>query len=185
MTPDDRTRPEPEPAAAPRPSFTVQFLKYPDRPHWRHDLVLLGEDGHGVWLGAPAGTIVQKGDDPPIAWAHPFVQLVPRSGWFAMIRNVAPVRYELYVDVTAGARISPGRAEMVDLDLDVVRTVDGAVELLDEDEFVEHRRSLGYPAWMADRARATAAEIALAVEARREPFGAASDPWVAALASIG
>lgn len=178
-------RPDPGVAGMTVTPFTVQFLKYPDRPHWRHDMVLLGEDEHGVWLGAPSGTIVQKGDDPPIAWAHPFVQLVPRSGWFAMIRNVDPVRYELYVDVTAGARLSPGRVEMVDLDLDVVRVVDGTVEVLDEDEFLEHRRTLGYPAWMADRARATAAEITMAVEAHREPFGSAADPWVAALSSLG
>lgn len=163
------------------PPFTVQFLKYPDGLHWRHDMVLLGEDDHGVWLGAPAGTIVQRGEEPPISWRHPFVQLVPRTGWYAMIRNLHPVRYELYVDITAGARLDTDRAEMVDLDLDVVRRVDGTVEVLDEDEFIEHRRTLGYPDWMADRARATAAEVAMAVEARREPFGSASDSWASAL----
>jgi hypothetical protein len=31
--------------------FTVQFFKYPDRLHWRHDMVRLGEDAHGVWVG--------------------------------------------------------------------------------------------------------------------------------------
>ncbi|MFO7548732.1 MAG: DUF402 domain-containing protein [Acidimicrobiia bacterium] len=159
-------------------AFTVQFLKYPDRLHWRHDMVHLGEDEHGTWLGAPAGTIVQKGDEPPIAWQHPFVQLIPRTGWFAMIRNLAPTRYELYVDVTAGSRLSAGRAEMIDLDLDVVRRVDGSVELLDEDEFVEHRIALGYPAWMAIRARATAARLVSALEEHREPFGIAAEPWM-------
>lgn len=165
--------------------FTVQFLKYPDRLHWRHDMVLLGEDHHGVWLGAPAGTIVQRGEEPPIPWRHPFVQLVPHLGWFAMIRNLHPVRYELYVDITAGAHLDGDRAEMVDLDLDVVRRVDGTVEVLDEDEFLVHRQTLGYPDWMADRARATAAEVAVAVELRREPFASAGDPWIAALEGLG
>jgi uncharacterized protein len=164
--------------------FTVQFLKYPDRLHWRHDMIHLGEDEHGTWLGAPPGTIVQRGHEPPIAWQHPFVQLIPKTGWYAMIRNLAPTRYELYVDVTAGARLSTGRVEMVDLDLDVVRVVDGSVELLDEDEFLEHRTTLGYPKWVADRARATAARLVSAVEQRREPFGVAAEPWLRRLEAL-
>ena len=35
--------------------FTVQFYKYPDRLHWRHDMVRLGEDRHGVWVGLRSG----------------------------------------------------------------------------------------------------------------------------------
>ena len=42
--------------------FTVQFFKSPDRLHWRHDMVRLGEDEHGVWVG-PAAYI----DTSPVA----------------------------------------------------------------------------------------------------------------------
>jgi hypothetical protein len=35
----------------------VTFRKWPARPHWEFDAVRLGNDEHGVWLGAPAGVL--------------------------------------------------------------------------------------------------------------------------------
>ena len=45
--------------AVSRPPVTVQYFKYSGERHWRHQMVMLGEDGHGVWLGAPIGAIIQ------------------------------------------------------------------------------------------------------------------------------
>ena len=73
---------------------------------------------------------------------------------------------------------TPDLVTIVDLDLDVVRWADGRVELVDEDEFLEHQTSLGYPAWMIDRARAAAAQAVLAAENRVEPFGSAGKVWL-------
>jgi len=47
------------------PPVTVQYLKYPDRPHWRLDLIQLGEDEYGTWLGGPVPTVAQRGSEPP------------------------------------------------------------------------------------------------------------------------
>ena len=66
----------------------------------------------------------------------------------------------------------------MDLDLDVVRWPDGRVELVDEDEFLEHQTVLGYPAWMIDSARTAAARAVLAAERRVEPFGSAGKGWL-------
>ena len=38
----------------------VCFRKWPARPHWEYDAVQLGQDEHGVWLGAPAGTRLSR-----------------------------------------------------------------------------------------------------------------------------
>lgn len=160
---------------------TVRYLKYPDRPHWRHDGRFLGQDEHGTWLGVEAGGLVQRGSEPPIRMRWPFVQLIPNDAWWSLIANGGG-RYPIYVDVATPARwTDEGRVEMIDLDLDVVRMDDGTVEVLDEDEFAEHRISLGYPDWMADRARASTAELVIAVEAGRPPFDGVSDRWLAAL----
>lgn len=161
---------------------TVRYRKYPDRAHWRHDLHFLGEDAFGEWLGGPVGTVVQRGDEDPIALRHPMVQLIPAGSWWSLIVNDGG-RYPIYVDVTTPARWSDDRSvvEMIDLDLDVVRTRDGTVALLDEDEFLEHRRTLDYPEAMVARARTTAAELVLALEAATEPFGTAAEPWLDAV----
>lgn len=157
---------------------TVQYLKYPDRPHWRHDLHRLGEDEHGVWLAGPVGSIVQRGTEPPITMKSPFVQLIPPSAFWSLIYNGEDHRFPVYVDVaTPASWVSQDRVEMIDIDLDVVRWSDGTVAILDEDELIEHRTLLAYPDWLYDRARTTAAELVLRVEARREPFGEVPERW--------
>lgn len=173
-----------EPPAFGRP-VTVQYLKYGNAPHWRHEAIWLGRDEHGTWLGAPAGSIVQRGTEPAIQWPAPYVQLIPDSGWFTLIGNPAESRYMLYIDIIAGRRwTEPDRVEMIDVDLDIVRDADGAVHVLDEDEFAEHQRKLGYPQWLVDRARATAAEIVVATELGQEPFGNLYQTWLGRLAQF-
>ncbi len=158
---------------------TVQFFKYPDKLHWRHEMSRLGEDGHGVWLGAPAGSIVQRGNEPPTELDRPFVQLIPPAAYWSLIYNGENHKYPLYIDIATPAKwINDHRVEMIDVDLDVVRRRDGSVEVLDEDEFLDHRTLFSYPDWLVDRARTAAAELVLKVEAREEPFGTTPHHWL-------
>lgn len=158
---------------------TVQYFKYPDTLHWRHDLHLLGEDDHGVWLGGEQGTTLQRGTEPVIALEAPLVQLVgPGRSWSAIFRP-SEIDVEVYVDVITPARwVDRGRVEMIDLDLDVIRRRNGAVYVDDEDEFEEHRRTLAYPPHMVDTARTTAARMVLALELGRPPFDGTAAGWL-------
>ncbi|HLT96277.1 MAG TPA: DUF402 domain-containing protein [Acidimicrobiia bacterium] len=157
----------------------VQYYKHPRTRHWRHEMIRLGEDAHGVWLGATRGTIVQRGDEEPISLTRAFVQLITPDRWWSAIFNHDHA-IEVYVDVTTVAEwVSPDRVEMVDLDLDVIRRQDGTVYVADEDEFEEHRVTLGYPPRMADVARTTAARLVLDLEARRPPFDGSWSRWLA------
>jgi uncharacterized protein len=122
---------------------------------------------------------MQKGSEPPIETPRPFVVLVPEAEWWTVVHTSPGSDADLYVDIAAPATWeTPDLVTIVDLDLDVVRWTDGRVELVDEDEFLEHQTSLGYPAWMIDRARAAAARAVLAAENRDEPFGSAGKVWL-------
>lgn len=164
---------------------TVQYSKYPDTLHWRHELIYLGQNDHGIWLGAPVGATVQRGDEPPRTMTRHFVQLVaPGVWWSALFNGPNPDHIDVYVDVTTPAAWpSPNRVEMIDLDLDVVRRTDGSVYVDDEDEFDEHRVSLGYPPALVDRARTVAARLVIALEQRRPPFDLAAVPWLEMVAA--
>ncbi|MDH3606239.1 MAG: YgaC family protein [Acidimicrobiia bacterium] len=168
-------RPEPE------GPVVVQYFKYSGDLHWRHDLHYLGEDRHGAWLGGPAGSTIQRGHEPPKLWPSPFVQLVTPGQWWTMFFNGDHSDdFRIYIDViTPGKWVSEDRVEMVDLDLDVVLHHDGTVELLDEDEFLDHSQLFSYPDSLIDGARATAAELMLKVESRAEPFGTDGQAWLA------
>lgn len=156
----------------------VVCTKWGELPHWRYQCGRLGEDAFGTWLVGPPGTRQQRADDPPIFSEGGFVQLVPRSGdWIASFN--ARHHIELYVDVTTTPTWRGRSVTCVDLDLDVIRRRDGRVELLDEDEFLEHQVSLGYPDALIRQARATAEWLLGAVTARREPFASAGLDWLA------
>ncbi|GAA2446236.1 hypothetical protein GCM10010433_54800 [Streptomyces pulveraceus] len=49
----------------------VSVRKYDSRPHWHHSMARLGEDGHGVRLGAAVGTVYGKGARGPVYPAAP------------------------------------------------------------------------------------------------------------------
>jgi protein associated with RNAse G/E len=71
------------------------------------------------------------------------------------------------------------RFVVVDLDLDVVRLVDGTASIVDQDEFAEHRVRYGYPPdVIAETVRVTD-EVLAAVQAGQAPFaGGAAEAWI-------
>jgi protein associated with RNAse G/E len=158
----------------------VVYRKFDGSLHWNQYAQLLGDDEHGVWVGAPADTVVWKGE---VEWGpceSPFVALLPRDGWWTATFNAVPHRTEVYCDIsTVPTWPSPHEVTMVDLDLDVRRRRTGETELLDEDEFAEHRLRFGYPEDVVTAAEAAARWLFTAVRDRVEPFGAAYLPWLA------
>jgi protein associated with RNAse G/E len=166
----------------------VVYRKFDGSLHWNYPARYLGEDEHGVWLGAPHGTPVRRGTEPStLESSH--VLLFPRDGWWTGCFNAPPNRTEIYCDVTTVPRWpSEDEVTMIDLDLDVRRRrADpagplGEVQLLDEDEFAAHQVKYGYPPDVIAAALATAGWLASAVAERREPFGDAYQAWLAQVA---
>jgi protein associated with RNAse G/E len=162
-------------------SVRVVYRKYDGTLHWNQSAVRLGEDEHGSWLGTPAGTPVFRGELATEPAQSANVLLIPRDGWWTGCFNAEPHRTEIYCDITTVPLWSDGEVTMVDLDLDVRRRRTGTVELLDEDEFAEHRVRFGYPPEIVAAARAAADWLFGVVSQRVEPFGVAYRTWLAKL----
>ena len=160
----------------------VRFSKWDGRDHWAFDMERLGVDDHGMWLWAPAGTELRRGSETPIEANHGFVKVITDGQWWTGIWNDGTPTdgrsIRTYVDVITPAVWDGDTVRMVDLDLDVVRRRDGTVEVDDEDEFEEHKVAFGYPEHVVDRARTEAAQLVLAVEQDKEPFGVVGDRWL-------
>jgi hypothetical protein len=155
-----------------------EFRKWPDTPHWRMYLDLLGRDGHGSWFGRKPPLPVD-GPQGPQEFTHTFVLLIPDNEWWIASYNAEPMDVEVYVDITTPAEWqSKTHVSAVDLDLDVIRRRTGEAFLDDEDEFEEHQVTLDYPDEVIEKALSTAKWLMEAVEQRREPFGAAGQPWL-------
>ena len=142
----------------------------------------IGEDRHGAWLWAAAGTVLRRGSDKTIRVEEGFVKVITPGRWWTAVWNVGPGfgdrSIQIYVDVITPAVWEGDTVRMVDLDLDVIRRRDGTVEVDDEDEFDEHRVLFGYPEHVVDKARTETARLALAMERREEPFGSVGERWL-------
>jgi len=161
----------------------VEMRKWPDSPHWEFDSDFLGSDAHGHWLGLRRGTVMTR-PRRRLVVAEDNVTVVPRSDWWvASYYGVGdPGRpFDTYVDVTTTAQwVGADRVRMIDLDLDVIKGPSGRVFVDDEDEFAEHRISLGYPEPVVRAALATCERMLAAVRAGSPPFDdATSAGWLA------
>lgn len=156
----------------------VRFTKWGNHPHWELDARYLGEDEHGWWLGAPAGMPMSR---PGVSTttASAIALLVPRdAAYVASFYGPEQPEFGLYVDM-ATVPVWEGRTlRAVDLDLDVIRLRDGRVVVDDEDEFLEHQVSLGYPDRVVALAQASCDAVAGAVSAGEEPWRSAGHQWV-------
>ncbi|GAC1385960.1 MAG: hypothetical protein NVSMB48_23980 [Marmoricola sp.] len=157
--------------------------KWPDSPHWEFDARWLGADSVGTWLGVREGTWLSR----PQAGFHAscdHVVLVPHDDWWlaTFYDDDARRPVDTYVDITTPATWTDDTITCVDLDLDVVRRVDGSVFVDDEDEFDEHQRSLAYPSDVVRSARASAQVVLSGVEADEGPFHrGAARRWISKL----
>jgi protein associated with RNAse G/E len=158
----------------------VVFRKYDGKLHRRAFELHLGEDEWGTWLGVPVGTEVDYASAGfTRVDEHRSVRLIPRAGWFTALFFAPTRRLEMYCDITTPARwTGPAQVTMVDLDLDVIRTHRGRVDLLDEDEFAVHQLRYGYPAETVARAAEEARQVVAACMTRAEPFGSHYVSWL-------
>ena len=121
---------------------------------------------------------MQRGHEPMRRSSSVNLKLIPDGKWWTAIWSWRS-KVDLYVDIITPPAWNGATVTMIDLDLDVMRLPDGRVEVVDEDEFDLHRKEFDYPPRLVDNARATAAQMAVAVEARHEPFGDVAGAWMA------
>lgn len=156
----------------------IDFRKWGGQRHWQFAMHRLGEDEHGLWLWSPPGSPMQRGHEPVKLSPSTNLKLIPENKWWTAIWAWQR-RHDLYIDIITPAQWRGTTVTMIDIDLDIVRWADGRVEILDEDEFLEHQEAFQYPQRLIDTARATTARLALAVEARHEPFDEVAAQWMA------
>ncbi|MGN6220113.1 MAG: DUF402 domain-containing protein [Microbacterium sp.] len=185
----DAAAAQPRPTRLDRPAVgtALQFRwrKWDGGAHWVNDEVYLGSDRWGDWLGQPDGwRNVRPGLEFPAD--GPNVTLLPPSGDFAMTVHATPRRVRIYIDIAWDIRWDAGAPTGIDMDLDVVKAIDGRGLFIDDrDEWDEHRVRYGYPLDLVERLDALAVDLERRVAAAEAPFDdATADAWLAHLASL-
>ena len=152
----------------------------------------------GTWFGQrvgststrPGASEVVRGDNvwnvvPGRGWTVRFFHAVEGGGWRVTASEVGTLG--LYADIGTAIEVDAAAREItgIDLDLDVIKIGDRLV-LDDEDEFAEHRLTMGYPDDVASRAEQDAEAVLSLVREGLPPFdGRASERLARFAASRG
>lgn len=147
--------------------------------------MFLGSDLHGDWVGQRDGwRSARPGVEAP---SHgDSVTLIPPSGEYAATINDTHPRIRVYIDIAWDVRWEAGEPTGIDMDLDVVRALDGrGVFIDDRDEWDEHRVQYGYPRDIVERLEAVAVELEAQVNAKAPPYDDATTArWFAVLRDL-
>ncbi len=57
----------------------VVYTKYDCSLHWNYTMRYLGEDEHGIWLGAPPGLVARRGHELQVVIREAHLLLFPRG----------------------------------------------------------------------------------------------------------
>ncbi len=168
----------------------IEMEKWGDRPHWQFDAVWLGGDEHGDWIGIPAGTPMSRPGYALVS-QNDQVGLVPSAAlreedrwWLATFHGEPREWVAIYVDVTTPPVWDGSTVRTVDLDLDVIRRVDGEVFVDDEDEFAEHQVTLGYPSEVVALAEASRDRVHAAILGEDAPYDGSHERWLDVLEAL-
>lgn len=153
--------------------------KWGGKLHYAGPVHYLGDDHFGTWLWGETGRHIYRGGAPVIVTAHEALILVPSRAWWTVTWWVEHPTVEIYVNVSTPVVRHPGRMVSVDLDLDVIRFRNRAVEIIDQDEFEAHQRLYDYPPNVIQSAQ-DAANLAADKLTRSEPpfDGPRATAWV-------
>lgn len=159
-----------------------RMRKWDGTAHWTTELRYLGADAFGHWLGSgPGGRVRRPGAEFQTRNHH--VRWVPDGAWFVAGFNGRPA-LRLYLDLTTPAELveTPAGWELraVDLDLDIVVGQDdpwAAAQLVDQDEFAEHRVRYGYPADVVRTVEQTADDLLRRIRCSEEPYATVAATW--------
>ena len=149
----------------------LRVTKYNGEAHWIQHLRVVSYDGSLLQAHSPAGSPIftSRGEfrSRYDSYAH-FWQ----DRWYNVFRLAEPGAETAlwYCNVTTPPEFGDGEIRYIDLDLDVTVRAGGTIELLDVDEFEEHRLEYGYPPDVVAQAQAAAGELSTLAQRHQFPF---------------
>ena len=136
--------------------------KYNNSYRDEYEAYLYSEEEKKIIILSPPGT--RYYDHRKEAWSESpdgLLEIDFKEKWYNIwhICEQNSNRNMIYANICMPAVLKGNVLEWVDLDLDLRVHMNGTIELLDEKEFIQNIRQLGYSRWIIDNARAACDEV--------------------------
>jgi protein associated with RNAse G/E len=147
--------------------------KYDGSLRDEYEAFLYMENKESLVVYTPSGTLDY--DHRKQAWfAAPdgLLELYFKTRWYTVwhICEQNSNFNQIYTHLSMPATVTATGIEWVDLDLDYRVHLDGRIERLDEQDYIEHRDSMSYSAEMHEQVQAACAEVEALYQKRAYPF---------------
>ncbi|RYC13780.1 DUF402 domain-containing protein [Nocardioides zhouii] len=146
-------------------------------------VVPLGADRHGTWLGSRRGNPVRQRDGRIEQQPHDAVWLVVEGAWW-LTAFWFTAETDLTIDVCTPPVLDESTWSFTDLELDLFRAADGRAGIVDQDEFDLIAASGTLSQHEIETAETTARVLLPLVEQRSEPFDDTALAWLRMLREL-
>ena len=153
-------------------AIKVCSTKFDGSPHWEFDCWIVREEGSLLVTLNFAGQELKTWRGP---WITPYD--THNHFWTDRWYNVMRLQYPRggafdgwYCNVTTPMEFDGETVRYADLDLDVRVPARGEPEVLDEEEFLENSKRMGYPPEVIERSRAAVDELLRLARDHQAPF---------------
>jgi protein associated with RNAse G/E len=159
------------------PVIEIHGFKWPKRPTSVAMGYLIGEDIFGKWVGIAEGNPWRDADGSRSGvFELSFVKLFPTNTfWTACFGNGDIV---IDVDISLPVTWVDHVVEEVDLELDVLCTVDWHIYARDQEKLIQVHEMFSMPTSISDQAERTCQDIQQQIEQRVEPFSEVGFTWL-------
>ena len=133
---------------------------------------LLEQVGSLIRVQVFAGTPIYRGIDRTRSLTYNAIEIYFTDCWYNVwhFPTHGIDRYLWYANIAMPARLDGSILQWIDLDIDVCCHMDGSIETLDYDEFLENRSTMHYPKDIVERALAAHDEVIHLAKSSVFPF---------------
>lgn len=152
--------------------YTMKAYKYDGREHYEQQLQLVErDDRHLVLSGSKGRKLIHHTRDAVYTFDEETLEYFFTDRWYtaALVFDDTGKVIHVYCNIACPSVIKDEIVEFTDLDVDVV-VIDGIIEVIDIDEFNEHRELYGYSSKLEKKVFDTVRQVKNDIEQRIFPF---------------
>lgn len=143
----------------------IQSFKHNGSLHRTWDKVAIIKDDNKKYIGINKATQVTESNNRTWIAREPALYFLYKEHWFNIIAMSRENGIYYYCNLASPSIFDGEAIKNIDYDLDIKFFPDGKVEILDEDEFEDHKKMMSYPSVIENKLRE---EINLLIELHKK-----------------
>lgn len=161
--------------------ITMKAYKYNNKLHYESAMQLVEKHAHlKILYGAPKRTLKHYTRGKEFVFDEQSLEFYFNNRWYtvACVIDLEGVVNYYYCNIALPCFFTENEVGFVDLDLDVIIQSDMSYEVVDRDEFEEHKVLFGYPRDLIENTEKALQELIRDIETRKFPFNGYIDECI-------